>query len=78
LQRQVAKDLAALHELQSARTAYEQRQQEQAIRLYINFKKQEKAWNPTEFGFDWSMEEIEAMVQRRVALQPVISQPKAA
>jgi hypothetical protein len=78
LQRQVANDVAALRELQAARTAYEQRQQEQAIRLYLNFKKQDKAWNPAEFGSDWSMEEIEALVQRRTALQPVISHPKAA
>jgi hypothetical protein len=78
LQRQVAKDLADLHELQAARTAYEQRQQEQAIRLYLKFKKQDKPWNPAEFGFDWSMEEIEALVQRRVAPQPVLSHPQAA
>jgi hypothetical protein len=70
LQRQIAKDLAAIHELQAARLAYEKRQQEQAIRLYLNFKKQGKDWNPAEFGFDWSIEEIEDLVQRRVATQP--------
>jgi hypothetical protein len=70
LQRQVAKDLAKLQELQAARTAFEQRQQAQAIRLHLNFKKQGKDWNPTEFGFDWSIEEIEALIQRRMATQP--------
>jgi hypothetical protein len=65
LQRQAAKDFALLRELQTTRVEFENRKEERAVRL---FQKKGKDWNPADFGFVWSIEEIERMSHLRAYL----------
>jgi hypothetical protein len=65
LQRQAAKDFALLRELQETRTQFEERSKDRAVRIFL---KKGKDWNPDDFGFVWSIEEIEQMARVRAWL----------
>jgi hypothetical protein len=62
LQRQAAKDFALLRELRAMRMELEDRKKERAVRMFL---KKGKDWNPADFGFVWSIEEIERMARVR-------------
>jgi hypothetical protein len=64
LHRQCAKDLAALTALQTERKAREAAQKTEAVQLLTYFTSLGKTWNPADFGFVWSLEEIEAFEAR--------------
>jgi hypothetical protein len=66
LQRQVAKDFALFRELQQLRADYNKRQEDSAIRINRNFKREGVEWNPATFGFVWSTAEIERIERQRM------------
>jgi hypothetical protein len=64
LNRQANTDLAQLQNLQSIRKAKEAQQQKDAIALHTHFTTQGKPWNPADFGFVLSIQQIEQLEQR--------------
>jgi hypothetical protein len=67
LQRQVAKDFALFRELQQLRADYNKQQEDSAIRMNRTFRKQGLDWNPVNFGFVWSIAEIEHIERKRTS-----------
>jgi hypothetical protein len=65
MNRQVNKDMAELTQLQTARKAKEAQQQNDAIALLTHFTTTGKSWNPADFGFVWSIEEIQLLEERQ-------------
>jgi hypothetical protein len=65
MSRQVNKDMAELTQLQTARKAQEAQQQKEAIALLTHFTTAGKSWNPADFGFVWSIEEIQVLEERQ-------------
>jgi hypothetical protein len=68
LNRQLAKDTAQLHELQQTRRERDEKEEERALRIHRNFRKQGKNWDPADFGFVWSTTQLDAMAGRRAIL----------
>jgi hypothetical protein len=64
LHRQAAKDLAAITTLQTPRKAYEAQKWKDAVALFKRKQKDGEAWNPADFGFVWSLEQIERAIDR--------------
>jgi hypothetical protein len=64
IQRTIVKESAQLEALQQARKAHEAQQKKEAIALLTYFTTQDKPWNPAEFGFVLSIEEIQQLEQR--------------
>jgi hypothetical protein len=52
-------------QLQTAREAKEAQQQNDAIALLTHFTTAGKSWNPADFGFVWSIEEIQLLEERQ-------------
>jgi hypothetical protein len=65
LNRQVNKDLANLTTLQTERKVGEAQREKDAIALLTHFTTQGKPWNPADFGFDLSIEQIQAIEERQ-------------
>src|ERR1700676_2151268 len=61
LQRQVSLDYGRLRQTQNTRISLENMQEDRAIAIHRNMTRQGKSWNPAEFGFVWSIPEIEAI-----------------
>jgi hypothetical protein len=64
LQRQRAKDMAELRELQQERIQKEKQQMEAAAELYLAARKDNQPFNPAAFGFVFSTAEIENHLRR--------------
>jgi Tfp pilus assembly pilus retraction ATPase PilT len=58
LTRQINKDMATLTELQNNRKARAAQQEKEAIALLTHFTTTGKSWNPADFGFDLSIDQI--------------------
>ena len=56
--------MAQLTQLQAARKAREAEQQKDAIALLTHFTTAGKPWNPADFGFVWSIAEIQLLEER--------------
>jgi hypothetical protein len=69
LHRQATKDQLSLTELQTARKALELQQWKDACALFKQFKDDRKPWNPSDFGFVWSLEEIKQRLEVFYAIQ---------
>ncbi|MBV8550217.1 MAG: hypothetical protein JOY54_02875 [Acidobacteriaceae bacterium] len=67
LRRQRENDTAELKELQEQRRREHDRQLRQAVALYKEFKEDGSMLDPEEFGFEFSIEEIEESVARMEA-----------
>jgi hypothetical protein len=78
LQRQVSLDYARLRQLQKTRISLENKQEDHAIAIHRNMTKQGKSWNPAEFGFVWSIAEIESLMRLRKAHDEAQCPPMAA
>ena len=65
LSRQVNKDMAQLTHLQTTRKALEAEQQKDAIALLTHFTTAGTPWNPADFGFVWSIAEIQLLEERQ-------------
>ncbi|HEY7305499.1 MAG TPA: hypothetical protein VH601_15350 [Bryobacteraceae bacterium] len=59
LRRQREKDLAELKQLQQERLAKREARLNAAAHMYERFKENEGSFNPVEFGFEFSLDEIE-------------------
>jgi hypothetical protein len=80
LYRQATRDQAALTALQSERKARQAAQEKEAIQLLAHFNKLGQTWNPADFGFVLSIEEIESLTVRnldRAAASRASSSPSA-
>jgi hypothetical protein len=64
IHRQITRDMAELIALQTARKAQAAQQLKDAIALHTYFTAEGKTWNPADFGFVLSIEEIERIEQR--------------
>jgi hypothetical protein len=64
LQRQRAKDMAELRELQQERIQKEKQQMEAAAELYLAARKDNQPFDPAAFGFVFATAEIETHLQR--------------
>jgi hypothetical protein len=62
--RMIVKETAQLEALQAARKTAEAQQKKEAIALLTYFTTQDKPWNPRDFGFVLSIEEIQQLEQR--------------
>jgi hypothetical protein len=62
--RQSTKDMASLQALQTERKALQAAQEKQAVQLLNHFSKLGQTWNPADFGFVLSTEEIETLAIR--------------
>jgi hypothetical protein len=67
-----------LKELQAERFDRERQEFDEAARSYLSAKQENKPFDPIEFGFEFSTEEIERQIQRRAALASPSRFPKAA
>lgn len=65
LSRQVKQDLAMLTDVQTRRKALEAQQEKEAIALLTHFTTTGKPWNPADFGFVLSIEEIQQLEERQ-------------
>jgi hypothetical protein len=65
LNRQVNKDTANLIALQTARKTAEAQQEKDCIALLTYFTAQGKSWNPVDFGFVLSIEQIQQLEERQ-------------
>jgi hypothetical protein len=63
LLRQREKQSAELKQLQQDRIAEERQQLEMAAKLYLASKKEHKPFSPAEFGFEFSIEDIEDFLE---------------
>ncbi|MGH9654681.1 MAG: hypothetical protein ACRD6B_14595 [Bryobacteraceae bacterium] len=64
LQRQRAKDMAELRELQQERIQKEKQQMEAAVELYLAARKDNRPFDPAAFGFVFSTADIENHLKR--------------
>src|SRR6185312_12884433 len=65
--RRFEKEMAELKQLQAERFDRERRELDEAARLYLAAKRESKPFDPAEFGFEFSIEEIEHYVSRRAS-----------
>ena len=65
--RRFEKEMAELKRIQAERIDRQRCELEQAARLYSKAKQERAPFNPSEFGFDFSTEEIELYLKRRAA-----------
>ena len=65
--RRFEKEMAELKQLQAERFDRERRELDEAARLYLAAKRESKPFDPAEFGFEFSIEEIEHHVSRRAS-----------
>ena len=65
--RRFEKEIAELKQLQAERFDRERRELDEAARLYLAAKQENKPFDPAEFGFDFSTEEIEHHLKRRTS-----------
>jgi hypothetical protein len=68
INRQVNKDAQILADLQNARKAAAAQQEKDAVALLTHFTTTGKSWNPADFGFVLSIEEIQRLEQRQFIL----------
>jgi hypothetical protein len=68
IQRTIVKESAQLEALQTARKTREAEQKKDAIALLTHFTTLGQSWNPAEFGFDLSIEQIQQLEQREFIL----------
>jgi len=61
--RQREKDTAELRQLQQERSKREKEELETAAKLYAAAKHDRKPFDPAEFGFDFSIEDVESYLQ---------------
>ena len=64
-QHQLEKELAELKRMQAERFDLERRELEEAARLYLAAKKDNKTFSPSEFGFEFSAADIERYIESR-------------
>jgi len=64
LRRQREKDSAELRGLQHERRARERAELETAAKMYLAAKKEGKSFNPAELGFDFSIDDVIAFIDR--------------
>jgi len=76
LERQVKADLTELNSLQTERKAREAAQKRDAIALHAHFSNLKQNWNPADFGFVLSIEEIEALTVRNLDLTAALAAPE--
>ncbi|HEX7362350.1 MAG TPA: hypothetical protein VF283_17805 [Bryobacteraceae bacterium] len=77
LQRQRAKDMAELRQLQQERIQKEKQQMEAAAELYLAARKDNQPFDPAAFGFVFSTAEIESHLKRARAAHLAREQRKA-
>jgi hypothetical protein len=77
MNRQANKDMQLLTTLQTARKAQAAQQEKDAIALLTHFTTTGKPWNPTDFGFVLSIDEIRAVEERQFLLNRVRVAAKA-
>jgi hypothetical protein len=65
LNRQITKDLALLTQLQTTRKTTQDQQEKDAIALLTHFTTTGKPWNPADFGFDLSIDQIQQLEERQ-------------
>ena len=65
--RRFEKEMAELKQIQAERFDRERRDLDEAARLYLAAKQENKPFDPAEFGFDISTEDIEVHLKRRTA-----------
>jgi hypothetical protein len=63
--RRFEKEMAELKQLQAERAERERRELDEAARLYLAAKQENRPFDPVEFGFEFSTEEIDAYLKRR-------------
>ena len=68
--RRFEKEMAELKQLQAERREREGRELEQAARLYLAAKKENKPFDPAAFGFEFSIVDIERFLEARSARVP--------
>jgi hypothetical protein len=68
LVRRFEKELAELKRMQAERFDLERREFEEAARFYLAAKKDNKTFDPSEFGFEFSAADIERYIESRAAL----------
>jgi hypothetical protein len=73
LTRQAKADLAELHQLQAERKAREAAQKKDAMALHAHFSKLKQTWNPADFGFVLSIDEIEVLTLRNLDLTAALA-----
>jgi hypothetical protein len=76
IERQLAKDTEELRASQKLRADELERQTGHAIRIHKNMTELGREWNPADFGFVWSIAEIEAISNRRMRLYLALNAPK--
>ena len=76
--RRFEKEMKELKELQAERFDREGQELDEAARSYLSAKQENKPFDPIEFGFEFSTEEIERHIQRRAAFASPPRLPKAA
>lgn len=76
--RRFEKELAELKEIQAERFDNDRRELEQAARLYVEAKQQNKSFDPAGFGFEFSLDEVETYLKQRTAQPKSSAFPKAA
>ena len=76
--RRFEKELAELKEIQAERFERERRELDQAARLYLDAKQQNKPFDPSGFGFEFSIDEIEVYLKQRTGPPVPSALPKAA
>ena len=65
LTRQINKDIQLLTQLQLTRKAEQAKQEKEAIAMLTHFTTTGKPWNPADFGFVLSIEEIRQLEERQ-------------
>jgi len=73
LNRQAKADLAELTALQAERKARDAAQKKDAMALHAHFSKLKQAWNPADFGFVLSIDEIEVLTLRNLDLTAALA-----
>jgi len=68
--RRFEKEMAELKQLQAERREREGRDLEQAARLYLAAKKENKPFDPAALGFEFSIVDIERFLEARSARVP--------
>jgi hypothetical protein len=77
LTRQINKEMALLTELQTARKTRAAQQEKDAIALLTHFTTTGAPWNPADFWFDLSIDQIQQLEERQF-LRKRICEPKSA
>lgn len=70
--------MAELKQIQAERVDRERRELDEVARLYLAAKQENKPFDPAEFGFEFSIGQIELYLKQRAARIPAAAIPKAA